>query len=84
MYFVVAPTYTKSIGDCRGGKSPAENAGFTQYDDRNCQERCSNSPTCTGFTLPLEGNWCQTKTSVGAIGDGSSPYECFMKSPGTY
>ena len=76
--------YTKSTGGCRGGNSPANEAGKAYYDDRNCKDRCGKSETCTGYMLPVAGsNWCQTFTSAGATGNGKSSYECFMKQKGT-
>ena len=72
--------YISSVGACRGGETPGNNAGLTFYRDRNCLNRCNQDSSCTGYTLPVNGaNWCETFTSVGVTGDGRTGFQCFTK-----
>merc|ERR1719284_2057805 len=75
-----APSYIRSEGACRGGASPGNNAGLKFFRDRNCEARCNQAATCTGYVLPKSAaNWCETYTSKGAKGDGRTQFWCFMK-----
>lgn len=74
--------YVQMVGACRGGQSPADNAGLKFYSDRNCRDRCNKRGlNCTGYVLPVnEGlNWCETYTSNKAVGDLRKAYYCYMK-----
>jgi len=73
--------YRDTVGACRGGEEPENNAGLEFFSDRNCQTRCDNDYYCTGYVLPVrdDKNWCETYTSPGASGDGREPFKCFMK-----
>ena len=76
--------YIESIGACRDGLSPQNNAGSSLFSDRNCKLRCTQAIRCTGYTLPvLDGsNWCSTHTSYEAIGNGNDYFTCHMKTIG--
>ena len=64
-----------SAGACRGGNNP--DRGRDLWYDRNCQDRCTKNPLCTGFTLPRDNaSWCELYESVGATGDGKCD-SCF-------
>ena len=72
--------YIVSVGACRGGETPGNSAGLTFYQDRNCLNRCNQDSSCSGYTLPVDGdNWCETFTSVGVTGDGWNIIQCFTK-----
>ena len=61
------------------------NAGLAFYKDRNCKDRCDNSSTCTGYTLPVKGaNWCETYTSAGIMGNDRREFKCYVKKDGKY
>jgi len=81
------PSYVESKGACRGGTSPGGNAGLVYHQDRDCRHRCDIDSSCTGYVMPnsyvewygfakkwLAPNWCETYTSPGVTGDGSSGY----------
>lgn len=72
-------TYVRSEGACRGGETPANNAGLVLFRDRACEDRCNKDADCTGYVLPKSNsNWCETYTSKGAVGDNRN-FWCFMK-----
>merc|ERR1711902_237610 len=72
--------YISSVGACRGGYNPENNAGMTKYLDRNCRNRCDQDSSCQAYVVPVSGaNWCETYTSIAATGDGRSAYQCFSK-----
>lgn len=82
----VAPTfyeangYERSVGACRGGKTPGANAGLKFYAQGGCEKMCNEDDKCTGFVIPVRGgNWCETYTSEGALGDKRAQFACYMK-----
>jgi len=88
------PSYVESKGACRGGTSPGGNAGLVYHKNRDCRHRCDIDPSCTGYVMPNSyvdwrywrqfPNWCETYTSLGVTGDGSSNkhgYKCHAKIP---
>merc|ERR1719499_2765416 len=76
--------YHASVGACRGGKSPNNNAGLKFYSNRNCRALCNATENCTGYVLPVNNsNWCETYTSSQASGDGRTSFKCYMKSQHT-
>ena len=81
LYEFLCSEYVESIGGCRGGASPDNDAGLAYYDDQLCRDRCDYNSTCTGYVIPVsdEFEWCETYTSIGATGDGNSDYKCYMK-----
>jgi len=73
--FSIAAGYTKSIGSCRGGKTPENKAGETKHRYKgarnDCLDICNGDSSCTGYTIDeAEEHWCWTHTSHGAHGDG--------------
>lgn len=77
--------YTVSQGVCRGGNNPENNAGEQVYYDQNCKDHCDMTTTCTAYDLDQLGLiGCATYTSVGATGDGSDNFICYMKQAGIY
>lgn len=76
-----ASTYRDTVGACRKGEQPENNAGLKFFSDRNCQTRCNQDYYCTGYVEPVrdDKNWCETYTSKGASGDGRTPFKCYMK-----
>ena len=83
--------YVKTTGNCkkvssiREGKL-SENVPNTQFNDRNCRDRCDKDSSCTGYMMhqvvPHKNNpfnWCVTYTSVGLTGNGRKYYDCWMK-----
>jgi len=74
-------TYRDTVGACRGGESPGNDAGRKYYSNRNCQTRCNQDVDCTGYVLPVKAdkNWCETYTSKGASGDDRELFKCFIK-----
>ena len=78
--FLLIVSYVESVGACRGGASPANNAGLKFYRDRKCEDRCNLSAECAAYTLPITSdNWCETFTSLGATGNGQSKFKCYTK-----
>jgi len=73
--------FTMTMGACRGGQTPARNAGLRFFRDRKCEERCvAAGAACQGYVLPVSpSNWCETYTSVGAKGDGRKYFKCWTK-----
>ena len=80
--------YTKSIGGCRGGLNPENEAGMTYFGPgvtpEECRNSCSQNSSCTAYLIPTElwpksKDWCERFTSVGATGDGRTSFECFSK-----
>ena len=74
---VIEYEYDLTTGLCRGGASPANDAGSTLYQDTSCKARCNSDPTCTGFVLASSS--CETYFSVGAVGNGDGGSTCQMK-----
>ena len=72
------------MGACRGGNSPANDAGQITFNDLDCKDRCDNGNACTGYALNRLRWICSTYSSVGATGNGFPQYVCFMKDAGTY
>jgi len=73
--------YEYSKGACRGGDQSENNAGLKFYGDDKCKDRCDEDQNCTGFNYPPgpgKPTWCETYTSVGAVGDGRN-FRCYMK-----
>ena len=80
MIHICVIEYVSSVGKCRGGDNPENNAGAVTYSDSNCFSRCFQNSSSTGYNVPVSGDkWCETITSVGATGDGRPPFQCFMK-----
>ena len=80
--------YTKSIGGCRGGLNPENEAGMSYFGPgvtpEECRNSCSQNTSCTAYLIPTElwpksKDWCERFTSVGATGDGRTSFECFTK-----
>jgi len=83
MCYMKAKPYHVTVGACRGGETPAMNAGLVFHRNRDCEDLCNADPNCTGFVLPVSNsNWCETYTSVDATGDGRTSYYCYMKRDG--
>ena len=79
----------KSNGRCRQadreyfGQSPGYNVGEKYWADNNCESRCDNSDTCSGYSLRVDDSiGCYTYTSYEAKGDGNSKFQCTMKRKG--
>ena len=72
-----------TIGYCRGGNSPANDAGQMRRgnDDldiaHNCEQICNEDQSCTAYQKNAE---CHTYSSFGAIGTEGDTYFCYSKS----
>ena len=57
--------------------------GEKYWADNNCESRCDNSDTCSGYSLRVDDSiGCYTYTSYEAKGDGNSKFQCTMKRKG--
>ena len=81
MSYILVTSYTHTVGACRGGNNPENDAGHKYWPgvDWECEYRCNRDHSCTGYLLDKTGNGCVTYTSVGATGDGRPGYICYMK-----
>ena len=82
---VIHPTgnYNRSQGACRGGDSPANDAGMMIHNNTgDCATICDADMQCTGYSIVEDSgrNACWTYTSRNAVGQGSPPNYCYMKS----